>query len=209
MKDTARLKELPWSVFDASLSSILYLAEGKNVAQKFSLESGIHRIQRVSPTESKGRRHTSTIAVAVLPYTERYEYQIDMSEFNIECYCGGGPGGQHRNTTNSNVKITHKPTGLSACANTKSQHRNKQLALSILISRIEDLGKGLSKEEYNKKRREQIQDKGRSAGKVRTYNFIESNVRDERIRKTFRTKDILKGRLSLIYQEYKSCSRVN
>ena len=130
-----------------------------------------------------------------------------MSEFRIECYCGGGPGGQHRNTTNSNVKITHLPTGLSACANSKSQHRNRQLALSVLISRIEELGKGLSKEEYNKKRREQILDKGRSAGKVRTYNFIESNVRDERINKKFRTKDIMKGGLSLIYDELNSCGR--
>ena len=116
----------------------MYLAEGKDVAKKLSLEPGIHRVQRVPPTEHKGRRHTSTLAVAVLPYVDALEYQVDMSEFDIDCYRGGGPGGQHRNTTNTNVKITHKPTGLSACANTKSQHRNRQLALSVLIGRIKN-----------------------------------------------------------------------
>jgi peptide chain release factor 1 len=201
MKGTAKLKDFLWSVFDASSSFIVFLLEGKNVSKKFSLEAGMHRVQRVSPTEQKGRRHTSTIAVAVLPYQDHYEYQVDMSEFEIDCYCGGGPGGQHRNTTNSNVRIVHKPTGLSACANTKSQHRNRQIALSILIERIQKVEKNAGRKEYNKKRKEQIRDKGRGT-KVRTYNFIESRVKDERVKKKFRTQDIMKGKLGLIYSEY-------
>jgi peptide chain release factor 1 len=199
MKGTAKLKDFLWSVFDASSSSIVYLLEGKDVSKKFSLEAGIHRVQRVPPTEHKGRRHTSTIAVAVLPYEDRYEYQVDMSEFEIDCYCGGGPGGQHRNTTNSNVRIVHKPTKLSACANTKSQHRNRQIALSILLKRIENAEKSVGRKEYNAKRKEQIRDKGRGT-KVRTYNFIENRVKDERVKKKFRTQDIMRGKLFLIYK---------
>jgi peptide chain release factor 1 len=202
MKGTAKLKESLWSVFDASSSFAVYLLEGKNVSEKFALEAGIHRVQRVPPTEHKGRRHTSTIAVAVLPYQDRYEYQIDMSEFEIDCYCGSGPGGQHRNTTNSNVRIVHKPTKLSACANTKSQHRNRQIALSILLQRIQDAEKSAGRKEYNAKRKSQIRDKGRGT-KIRTYNFIESRVKDERVKKKFRTQDIMKGKLGLIYQEYR------
>lgn len=205
MKGIVRLKESLWIAFDHSCSSISYLLIGKDVSEKFKLESGIHRVQRVPPTEQKGRRHTSTIAVAVMPYIEYSEYQVDMSEFEIECYCGGGPGGQHRNTTNSNVKIVHKPTKLSACANTKSQHRNKQIALSILVGRIMDHEKTLDHKEYNEKRRDQIRDQGRGT-KVRTYNFIESRVKDERVIKKFRTQDIMKGRLNLIYEE---CDKVS
>ena len=109
-----------------------------------------------------------------------------MSEFNIECYCGGGPGGQHRNTTNSNVKITHKKTKLSACANTKSQHRNKQIAMSMLVERLKDAESSVSHEANNESKRKQIGNTGRGSS-VRTYNFIESRVKDERIKKKFRT----------------------
>jgi peptide chain release factor 1 len=201
MKDIARLRISAWYVFSQSTSSFTLLISGKNVAQKFSLESGIHRVQRCPPTENKGRRHTSTMAVAVMPYVEYNEYQLDMSEFTIECYCGGGPGGQHRNTTNSNVKIIHKPTGLTSCANTKSQHRNKQIALSVLVGRINEASNKVDSESYSKEVKSQIRDTGRGT-RIRTYNFIESRVKDERVSKKFRTQDIMKGKLTLIYNEY-------
>jgi len=159
----------------------------------------MHRVQRVPPSEQKGRRHTSTIAVAVMPYTEYNEYQVDMSEFDVECFCGGGPGGQHRNRTKTNVKIVHKPTGLSASSNTKSQSRNKQIALSVLVSRIEDLKNKSIHSKYNEDRKIQIGDTGRGT-KIRTYNFIENRVKDERVKKRFRTQDIMKGKLHLIYK---------
>jgi peptide chain release factor 1 len=137
-----------------------------------------------------------------LPYNDHYEYEVNMSEFTVERYCGGGPGGQHRNTTDSNVRITHKPTKLSACANTKSQHRNKQLALSILIDRIQKHENGANKKDRNDKKRAQIGNTGRGT-RVRTYNFIENRVKDERVNKQFRTQDIMKGKLNLIYREIK------
>ena len=124
-----------------------------------------------------------------------------MSEFEIDCFCGGGPGGQHRNTTHSNVKITHKPTKLTACANTKSQHRNRAIALSILIGRINDLEKSSDHKDYNEQRKSQIGNAGRGT-RVRTYNFIENRVKDERVKKKFRVQDIMKGKLSTIYKEH-------
>jgi len=129
-----------------------------------------------------------------------------MADFEIECFCGGGPGGQHRNRTASNVKITHKPTGISACANTKNQHRNRQIALSVVTSRINAMQGAKDHNDHNNKRREQIGDMGRGT-RVRTYNFIESRVKDERIKKKFRPQDIMKGKLNLIYDEYSKISK--
>jgi peptide chain release factor 1 len=127
-----------------------------------------------------------------MPYVEYNEYQLNMNEFNVERYRGGGCGGQHRNTSDTNIRITHTPTGLVACANTKSQHRNKQLALSVLVGRINNLKRKETHKEYEKGVKTQVRDTGRGT-RVRTYNFIESRVKDERVKKKFRPQDFNEG----------------
>jgi len=125
-----------------------------------------------------------------------------MADFNIESYRGGGPGGQHRNTTMSNVRVTHKPSGITACANTKSQYRNKQLALAVVVSRLQNKNDAQSSKETHKLRKKQIPNIGRGT-RVRTYNFIEGRVKDERIQKQMRIQDIMSGQLGLIYEKAK------
>lgn len=164
------------------------------------MESGVHRVQRVPPTESKGRRHTSTIAVAILPFIS-FDPQYKESDFKIECTVGSGPGGQHRNKTMSAVKVTHVVTGINACIDRRCQHTNKQEAMAIVISRLKDRDRSLQNNSTNIDRVSQIGNMGRGDGKIRTYNFIEDRVKDERVDKKFRTKDIMNGRLDLIYSE--------
>lgn len=189
-----------WSVFDASDSYFVYKVTGNDILSKFSLESGIHRVQRVPPSEHNGRRHTSTIAVAVLPFVE-FDPRYKESDFKIECTVGSGPGGQHRNKTMSAVKITHIATGITARIDRRCQHTNRQEAMAIILSRLKERDVGIHNGNTNIDRVSQISNMGRSAGRVRTYNFIEDRVKDERVDKKFRTKDIMNGRLDLIYNE--------
>lgn len=192
----------PWSAFDASKSSCIFLISGDDVFKKFYLESGIHRVQRVPDTEHNGRRHTSTLAIAVLPYEAADEKNYRREDFKIEATTGQGPGGQHRNRNLTAIKITHIPTGLTAYSDTKSQHRNKQNAMAVLVARLREQDQSQKHEEVNAERGEQIRDMGRGT-RVRTYNFIRSKVTDERRKKKFRTKDIMDGKLELIYKAAK------
>jgi len=176
------------------------LISGINILNKFRLEPGIHRVQRVPPTENKGRRHTSTLAVAVLPYDPCDEAKYTQNEFKTECITGQGPGGQHRNKTMSAVKITHISTGLIAYSDTKSQYRNKQFAMTVLLARLRTVEMNKNHSKQNNTRQDQIRDMGRGT-KVRTYNFIYNKVSDERIKKKFRVKDIMAGKLDLIYDQ--------
>jgi len=189
-----------WSVFDFSDSCFVYKISGDNISHKFSLEAGVHRLQRVPPTESNGRRHTSTIGVAILPFVE-FDPKYKESDFIIECKLGSGPGGQHRNRTMSAIKVTHKSTGMNVTIDRRCQHTNKQEAMAILVSRLRDRDENLYNNNVNKNRVNQINDMGRSSGRVRTYNFIDDRVKDERIQKKFRTEDIMSGKLDLIYNE--------
>jgi peptide chain release factor 1 len=171
---------------------------GDGVLGKFSLEQGIHRVQRVPPTESHGRRHTSTIAVCVLPFVE-FDPKYQKQDFAIECSVGTGPGGQHRNKTMSAVKVTHMKTGMSVCIDRRCQHTNKQEAMSILVSRLKERDLSSQAAAVNSNRSSQIGSMGRGDGKIRTYNFIDDRVKDERVGKKFRIKDIMGGKLDLIY----------
>ena len=188
----------PWSVFDVSDSCLIYKISGENAFNNFRLESGIHRVQRVPPTESNGRRHTSTIAVAVLPFVT-FDPRYKDSDFKIECTIGTGPGGQHRQKTMSAVKVTHIKTGMYVCIDRRCQHTNKQEAMAILISRLREKDIGAHNSSENKNRVSQIGGMGRGDAKIRTYNFIDDRVKDERVDKKFRTKDIMSGKLDLIY----------
>jgi peptide chain release factor 1 len=192
--------ELRWSVFDVSDSCLIYKISGNDILKKFSLESGIHRLQRNPPTEHNGRRHTSTIAVAILPFIS-FDPQYKESDFDIKCSKGSGSGGQHKNKTMSAVRVTHKVTGLSAYVDGRCQHTNKQDAISIVISRLKEREQNTHNSNENLNRISQISDMSRSSGRVRTYNFIDDRVKDERVDKKFRTEDIMKGKLDLIYDK--------
>ena len=190
-----------WSVFDVSDSSVTCVVSGNDVTRLFSLESGIHRVQRVPPTESKGRRHTSTVAVAILPLLKIDTRAFNLADISITYAVGHGKGGQHRNKTESAVRATHVPTGITAyIQNNRSQHTNRERAIQVIATRLADTNNGTMQDEHNAIRRQQIGNMSRSGARVRTYNFIENRVTDERSSKKFRTEDIMRGRLELIYK---------
>ncbi len=159
-------------------------------------ESGVHRVQRVPVTEASGRIHTSAVSVAVLPEAEEVDVQIDPKDLRIDVFRSSGPGGQSVNTTDSAVRVTHLPTGITVqCQDEKSQHKNKAKALKVLRSRLLDQAIRQRDEEMARQRRSQVGTGDRSA-KIRTYNFPQSRVTDHRIGLTlYRLDEVLDGGL--------------
>ena len=180
---------------------IIFLVSGSTF--KFMrFESGVHRVQRIPQTETSGRIHTSTATVAVFPETEQNEIQIDSEDIKIEVFRAGGHGGQHVNTTDSAVRITHLPTGVVvSCQDERSQYRNKQKALKILYARIKNLAQKKSDDKKSRERREIIKTGDRSE-KIRTYNFPQNRVTDHRINISFyNLNEILDGDLTKLHKE--------
>jgi len=178
---------------------IIASVTGKGVFARLKFESGVHRVQRVPATEAQGRIHTSAATVAVLPEAEEVDISIDPNDLEIDTYRSQGPGGQSVNTTDSAIRMTHKPTGLVVtCQDEKSQLQNKEKALRILRSRLLQLEQERQAAAVADTRRSQVGSGGRSE-KIRTYNFKENRVTDHRIGLTLHSLDaVLAGDLDAI-----------
>ncbi|MGC2855352.1 peptide chain release factor 1 [Novispirillum sp. DQ9] len=167
---------------------------GRNVFGKLKYESGVHRVQRVPETESGGRIHTSAATVAVLPEAQEVDVQIEEKDLRIDTYRSQGAGGQHVNTTDSAVRITHIPTGVvAACQEEKSQHKNKAKALAMLRAKIYDEQRRAADAERAASRKSQVGSGDRSE-RIRTYNFPQGRVTDHRINMTtYNIEKVMQG----------------
>lgn len=178
---------------------IIILVEGDFVYSRLKYESGVHRVQRVPETEAQGRIHTSAVTVAVLPEAEEVDVEIDPDDLRIDVYRSSGHGGQHVNTTDSAVRITHLPTGLVVtCQDEKSQHKNKAKAMKVLRSRLLDRQQAEQQSKISEERRSMVGSGDRSE-RIRTYNFPQGRATDHRIGLTlYKLDSVLQGELDLI-----------
>ena len=156
---------------------------GEGVFARLKYESGVHRVQRVPETESGGRVHTSAATVAVLPEAEDVDVQINPGDLRIDTMRASGSGGQHVNTTDSAVRIVHEPTGIMVVSAEKSQHRNREIAMQVLKTRLFDLERQRVNDERSADRKSQVGSGDRSE-RIRTYNFPQGRMTDHRINLT-------------------------
>ena len=169
--------------------------EGEGVFARLKFESGVHRVQRVPETEAGGRIHTSAATVAVLPEAEDVEIDIPAADIRIDTMRASGAGGQHVNTTDSAVRITHLPTGIIVTSSEKSQHQNRANAMAVLRARLFDMERSRAANERAADRKSQVGSGDRSE-RIRTYNFPQGRMTDHRINLTlYRLEAILQGDL--------------
>lgn len=175
---------------------ISFMIQGQGAYSKLKYENGAHRVQRVPDTESQGRVHTSTATVAVLPEVEDVEVEIRNEDLKIDTYRSSGAGGQHVNTTDSAVRITHLPTGTVVTSqDEKSQIKNRERAMKVLKARVYDLKQQEAHQEYADQRKSAVGTGDRSE-RIRTYNYPQSRVTDHRIGLTIQKLDqIMEGKL--------------
>ena len=169
--------------------------QGENVFARMKFESGVHRVQRVPETESGGRIHTSAATVAVLPEAEEVDIDIPATDIRIDTMRASGAGGQHVNTTDSAVRITHLPTGLVVTSSEKSQHQNRAIAMQVLRTRLYDLERQRMDDERSADRKSQVGSGDRSE-RIRTYNFPQGRMTDHRINLTlYKLDQVMMGDL--------------
>ncbi len=176
------------------LKEVIASIKGTNIYSTLKYESGVHRVQRVPDTETQGRVHTSAATVAVLPEAEEVDLKINDSDLRVDVFRAGGPGGQSVNTTDSAVRITHIPTGISVSQqDEKSQHKNKAKGMKILRSRLYELERSRIDKERSQDRKSKIGTGDRSE-RIRTYNFPQGRVTDHRINLTLhKLEEFLEG----------------
>ena len=174
--------------------------EGEGVFARLKFESGVHRVQRVPETEAGGRIHTSAATVAVLPEAEDVEIEIPAADIRIDTMRASGAGGQHVNTTDSAVRITHLPTGIVVTSSEKSQHQNRANAMAVLRARLYDLERARADDARAADRKAQVGSGDRSE-RIRTYNFPQGRMTDHRINLTlYRLDQIMAGDLTEVIE---------
>lgn len=180
-------------------TTVTFSLSGEGVWSRMKFEAGVHRVQRVPKTESQGRVHTSSATVSVLPEAEEVDVKIDENDLQVDVYRASGPGGQSVNTTDSAVRITHKPSGVVvSMQDEKSQLQNKAKAMRVLRSRIMQAEQDRQAAEASEQRKSQMGGGGRSE-KIRTYNYKENRVSDHRIGLTVHNLDkVIAGDLDTI-----------
>ena len=178
------------------IKEVSFILEGDGAYSRLKFESGVHRVQRVPETEASGRIHTSTVTVAVLPEMEEVDFEINPSDLQIDTFRASGAGGQHVNKTESAIRITHLPTGtVVECQDERSQHKNRDRAMKILVSRLYEEEQRKQTALLAAERKSQVGTGDRSE-RIRTYNFPQGRVTDHRIGLTlYKIDQILNGAL--------------
>lgn len=181
------------------VKEIVFEVKGEGAYSRFKYESGVHRVQRIPETESKGRVHTSTITVAIMPEVDDFDVELKEEDLEIKATKSSGAGGQHVNTTDSAIHMTHKPTGISVfCQEGRSQHKNREKAYQILRAKIYAVEEEKRQKELGEARLAQVGSGDRSE-KIRTYNFPQDRVTDHRIGENFSgIPGIMSGKLEAI-----------
>ena len=178
------------------IKEISFIIDGDGAYSRLKFESGVHRVQRVPETEASGRIHTSTVTVAVLPEMEEVDFEVNPADLQIDTFRSSGAGGQHVNKTESAIRITHLPTGtVVECQDERSQHKNRERAMKILVSRLYEEEQRKQNAALAAERKSQVGTGDRSE-RIRTYNFPQGRVTDHRIGLTlYKIEQIMNGDL--------------